>query len=208
MKTKKLKLLVNTAAAVLSILILLNACSKGGSSPTSPSTPSTPTTPTDPCAGKTITVTATATAADVCSGAKISVSASGSTGFTFSIDGGSFSATTDFSNVKAGDHTISAKDAAGCTQSAKVTVTQPAAGPLFAAVKNLIQLQCSSCHSGSGASAGRDWSIDCNVITNKALIKQRTVDGTPSFMPQSGKLSASDMKIITDWINAGGTYTN
>lgn len=208
MKTKKLKLLANAAAAMLSILILLNACSKGGSAPTSPTAPPTPTTPIDACAGKTITVSLSATVADACTGAKLSVTASGSTGFTYSIDGGSFDVSSDFSNVKAGDHTISAKDAAGCTQSAKITVTQTTAGPLFSAVKSLIQAQCTSCHSGAGASAGRDWSIDCNVITNKALIKQRTVDGTPSFMPQGGKLSVSDMKIITDWVNAGGRYSD
>lgn len=204
MKTIKLKLLVNATVALLSIIILLNACSKGGSAPTTPTTPPT----TDPCAGKTITVTGSATVADVCSGAKISVTASGSTGFTYSIDGGSFQASSDFSNVPSGDHTVAAKDGAGCTKTAKVTVSLIAAGPLYSAVKSLIQAQCVSCHSGAGASAGKDWSIDCNVITNKVLIKQRTVDGTPSFMPQGGKLSASDMKIITDWVNAGGRYSD
>ncbi len=206
MKTKKLKLFINAAAVLISIFILLNACSKGG---TSPSTPTPPTPPsTDPCAGKTITVTGSATVADACGGGKVSVSASGSTSFTYSIDGGAFGASSDFSGVTVGDHTISVKDGAGCTQSAKVTVTQVAAGPFFSAVKTLIQAQCVSCHSGAGASAGRDWSKDCQVIANKDLIKQRTVDGTPSFMPQGGKLSAADMKIITDWVNAGGRYSD
>lgn len=206
MKTKKLKLIANATVALLSIIILLNACSKGGSAPTTPSTPTPPS--TDPCAGKTITVSGSATVADACSGAKVSVTASGSTGFTYSIDGGSFQASSDFSNVVSGDHTIAAKDGAGCTQTAKVTVALTPAGPLFTAVKSLIQAQCSSCHSGAGASAGKDWSIDCNVIANKTLIKQRTVDGTPSFMPQGGKLGAADMKIITDWVNAGGRYSD
>jgi hypothetical protein len=205
MKTKQIKLCFNTAAVLISIFILLNACSKGGSSP---STPSTPNPPIDPCAGKTITVTGSATVADACSGAKVSVSASGSTSFTYTIDGGSFGNSSDFSDVKVGDHTISVKDGAGCIQSAKVTVTQIAAGPFYTAVKTLIQAQCVSCHSGAGASAGRDWSNDCQVIANKALIKQRTIDGTPSFMPQGGKLSAADMKIITDWVNAGGRYSD
>jgi hypothetical protein len=206
MKTKQLKPFINAAAVLISIFILLNACSKGG---TSPSTPTPPTPPSsDPCAGKTITVTGSATVADACGGAKVSISASGSTSFTYSIDGGAFGASSDFSGVTVGDHTISVKDGAGCTQSAKVTVTQIAAGPLYTAVKTLIQAQCVSCHSGAGASAGRDWSKDCQVVANKDLIKQRTVDGTPSFMPQGGKLSAADMKIITDWVNAGGRYSD
>jgi hypothetical protein len=204
MKMKQLKLFINASLVLMSIFILLNACSKGGNSPSTPTTPPV----TDPCAGKTITVTGSATLADACSGAKVSVSASGSTSFTYSIDGGSFGASSDFSNVTVGDHTISVKDGAGCTQSAKVTVTQIAAGPFFSAVKTLIQTQCVSCHSGAGASAGKDWSNDCLVIANKAIIKQRTVDGTPSFMPQGGKLSVSDMKIITDWVNAGGRYSD
>jgi hypothetical protein len=207
MKTKQLKLFINAAAVLISIFILFIACSKGGSSPTSPTTPPTPN-PSDPCAGKTITVTGSAKEADACGGAKVSVSASGSTSFTYSIDGGAFGASSDFTGVSVGDHTISVKDGAGCTQSAKVTVTQIAAGPFFSAVKTLIQAQCVSCHSGAGASAGRDWSKDCQVVANKDLIKQRTVDGTPSFMPQGGKLSASDMKIITDWVNAGGRYSD
>ena len=127
---------------------------------------------------------------------------------SFRSDNGSFNISSDFSNVSAGDHTISAKDEAGCIQSAKVTVTQIAAGPLFSSVKTLIQAQCLSCHSGAGASAGKDWSNDCLVIVNRALIKQRTVDGTPTFMPQGGKLSVADMKIITDWVNAGGRYSD
>jgi hypothetical protein len=204
MKMKQAKLFINASAVLISIFILLNACSKGGNTPSSPTTPPV----SDPCAGKTITVTGSATVADACSGAKVSVSASGSTSFTYSIDGGSFGASSDFSNVTAGDHTISVKDGAGCTQSAKVTVTQITAGPFFSAVKTLIQTQCVSCHSGAGASAGKDWSNDCLVIANKAIIKQRTVDGTPSFMPQGGKLSVADMKIITDWVNAGGRYSD
>ncbi len=204
MKMKQAKLFINASVVLMSIFILLNACSKGGNTPTSPTTPPV----SDPCAGKTITVTGSATVADACSGAKVSVSASGSTSFSYSIDGGSFGTSSDFSNVTVGDHTISVKDGAGCTQSAKVTVTQIAAGPFFSAVKTLIQTQCVSCHSGAGASAGKDWSNDCLVIANKAIIKQRTVDGTPSFMPQGGKLSVADMKIITDWVNAGGRYSD
>jgi hypothetical protein len=177
MKMKQLKLFINASLVLMSIFILLNACSKGGNSPSTPTTPPV----TDPCAGKTITVTGSATLVDACSGAKVSVSASGSTSFTYSIDGGSFGASSDFSNVTVGDHTISVKDGAGCTQSAKVTVTQIAAGPFFSAVKTLIQTQCVSCHSGAGASAGKDWSNDCLV---------------------------SDMKIITDWVNAGGRYSD
>ncbi|MBY0482028.1 MAG: cytochrome c [Chitinophagaceae bacterium] len=202
MKTKSFKSLLASTAGILTIVVVLYACSKGGD------TPATPPPAADPCAGKTVTVSGSATAADPCSGGKVSVTASGSTGFTYSIDGGVFQVSSDFSNATVGDHTVSVKDAGGCVQSAKVTVSKAASGPFFAAVRNLLNTNCISCHSGAGAAAGKDWTNDCIVISNKDKIKTRTVDGTPSFMPQGGKLSAADMKIITDWVNAGGRYSD
>lgn len=204
MKIISLKSSLVYVFSFMTIIMVLDACSKGGDTPTT--TPTTP--PTDPCVGKTITVSGTASATDPCSGSKISVSASGSTGFSYSIDGGTLQVSSDFSNVAVGDHTVTVKDAAGCSQSAKVTVTKTASGPFFAAVRNLMTNSCTSCHSGATPSAGKDFSNDCIVVTNKDKIKLRTIDGTPSFMPQGGKLSVANMKIITDWVNAGGRYSD
>lgn len=98
----------------LSALFLLAAlsCSKsGGDDP-----------PADPCAGKNIVVTATATDATAPGNGSITVTATGSTGFTFNINNGAFGSSATFSNLAAGDYTISAKDNAGCTRSTTVRV--------------------------------------------------------------------------------------
>jgi mono/diheme cytochrome c family protein len=186
-------------AGAASIIV---ACSKGGDSP-SPNPPSGNT-----CASKNITVTLAPTNAAGCTGGTVTVTAGGSTGFTYNIDGGTFQASNTFSNVAAGEHTIIAKDGEGCTKSATVTVTAAPSGVLFAAVKALINTNCVSCHAGAAAQGGISLSTDCNIINASARIKARAVDGNPSFMPQGGQLSATDKKKITDWITAGGKYTD
>ena len=80
------------------------------------------------------------------------------------------------------------------------------AGALFTDVKNLVAAKCQSCHNASNANGGINFDIECNIISNKARIKVRAVDqGT---MPQTGPLQQSDKDRISNWINAGGTYTN
>lgn len=79
-------------------------------------------------------------------------------------------------------------------------------GPLFTAVKTLMQQKCVSCHKTGFASGGIDFTTDCNIITSQARIKVRAVDqGT---MPPGGPLAQVDKDKITAWINAGGAITN
>ena len=166
------------------------------------------------CNGVNITVTAAPTNATPCASPNngtITVTAAGSTGLTYSINGTTFQASNVFSTIAPGNYTVTVKDANGCTKTANTTVGSVAAGPFFAAVKQLIQNNCISCHSGGAAGGGRDWSVDCNVVANQNLIKTRAVDqaGTATQMPQGGPaLSAADQKKITDWIAAGGKYTD
>lgn len=188
-------------AGTASIIV---ACSKGGDTPTG----SNPPPPTNSCANKNITVTLAATNAAGCTGGSVTATASGSTGFTYSIDGGAFQSSNVFSNVALGAHTIVARDGEGCTKSAAVTITSSPSGVLFAAVKAVMNANCVSCHSGGSAQGGISLGTDCNIINAAARIKARAVDGNPSFMPQGGQLSDADKKKITDWINAGGKYTD
>ena len=51
-----------------------------------------------------------------------------------------------------------------------------------------------------------NWQVDCNIVANKARIKVRAVD--ESSMPPGNPLSAADKKKITDWIAAGGAFTD
>ena len=81
-------------------------------------------------------------------------------------------------------------------------------GPLFSAVKNLMQANCESCHNNSIANGGMNWTSNCNIVANKDRIKVRAVDNNPTPMPPTGALSQADKDKITAWINAGGRLTD
>jgi uncharacterized membrane protein len=82
------------------------------------------------------------------------------------------------------------------------------AGPLFSAVKNLMQANCVSCHNTSLANGGMNWTVNCNIVANKDRVKARAVDNIPSPMPPTGPLPQSEKDKINAWINAGGRYTD
>lgn len=162
------------------------------------------------CTGVTITVNATTTNSAPCGSPSgtINATASGSTGFTYSINGTTFQASGNFTNVAAGNYTVTAKDANGCSATQSVIVGNDVAGPLFSAVKTLLQNNCVSCHNNAIQNGGMNWAVDCNIVANKDRIKARAVDNTPTAMPPTGPLSSSDKAIITNWIAAGGKYSD
>ena len=98
-------------------LLTINGC--GGKSDTPGPTP-------NPCTGITITVTATVT--NTTTGASvgaINATASGSSSFTYNINGGAFQASGSFTGLAAGTYSITAKNADGCTGSGTFTVNDP-----------------------------------------------------------------------------------
>ncbi len=69
----------------------------------------------------------------------VTVSASGgTTGYTYSIDGGAFGASATFSSLTAGPHTVTIRDANNCTVNVAVTITQPTALVLATSSVNAI----------------------------------------------------------------------
>jgi len=65
----------------------------------------------------------------------ITVTASGGTGArTFKLNNGNYQSSATFNNVSAGTHTVTTKDANGCTVSDNISITEPAATPLSANV--------------------------------------------------------------------------
>jgi len=169
------------------------------------------TNPTPSCTGVNIVVTASGTSAVPCNTpatGSITASATGSTGFTYSINGSTFQASGSFTSLAPGDYTVTARDANGCTGTAAVTITSAPAGPLFTAVRSLLNTNCVSCHNNSIANGGMNWTVDCNVVINKDRIKARAVDNNPSSMPPTGPLSQADKDKITAWINAGGRFSD
>ena len=165
----------------------------------------------NPCSGVTITVTPVITGNRPCepNNGSVTVTGSGGSGsYTFSLNGGAFQSSNLFTGLAASAITITAKDANGCTGSVNATVGNQSAGPLFLAVKNLLNNNCLSCHNNSVSEGGMNWSVDCNIVNFKDRISQRAVSGSPSAMPPTGLLPASEQAKITNWINAGGKFSN
>ena len=165
----------------------------------------------NPCAGVTITVSTVVVNNRPCEAANGSITATGSGGtgpYTYNINSGIFQSSNIFSGLAAAIHSISAKDANGCVGMVNATVSNMTEGPLFLAVKNLIQANCVSCHSNSVSNGGMNFQVDCNIVSFKDRINARAVNGNPSSMPPTGLLPASERAKITDWINAGGRFTD
>jgi hypothetical protein len=163
------------------------------------------------CTGVNIAVSGTTTANIPCIGSgtgSITVTNTGGAApFTYSLNAGAFQSSNLFSNVSSGTHSVVVKDANGCTGSANIIVNDVPQGPLFSAVRAMMQTNCilSGCHADSQTPIFSD---PCAIITNKFKIKARAVDSDPSPMPPTGLLPASERQKITDWLNAGGQFNN
>jgi hypothetical protein len=110
------KLTVTTLAILVIATLTFVACSKGGGGTT---------TPTNPCASKTIVVTGTTTptSTPTAINGSITATASGSSGFTYSLNGGTAQASGAFTGLGAGSYSVTAKDADGCTGTQTFSVT-------------------------------------------------------------------------------------
>lgn len=168
------------------------------------------------CSGVTITITTAVVNTTPCvtpaANGSITVTATGSTGFTYNINGGAYQAGNVFSNVSAATHLIGVKDANGCTATKSTTVGVVTSGPLFAAVRTLITNRCSGsgCHINGGNAAGYNFDPDCNIVSKWSQINGATVTYTLKKMPISPQalFTAAEKAIITNWVNAGHRYTD
>ena len=165
------------------------------------------------CTSSCPTITFTATKVDVLpcpsTNGSITVSASGGTApYTYSKDGGStYQSSNVLSNLTANNYSITVKDVNGCTSTAQsFTVGTQAPGTYFTQVKSIVASYCRSCHGNSG---GCNLSTDCNIVSYASRINARCVtQATSNPMPPSGALNTTLRGQITNWINAGGRYTD
>ncbi len=164
----------------------------------------------NPC--PTITVIANTLGSDKCTNnnGSITINASGSTGFMYNLNGGTFQTSNVFNTLGTGNYNIVVRDNNGCTNNATAQVPVKVAGPQFTNVKSIMTANCSfsGCHGGANPQNGIDFNDDCTIVSKSARIKARAVDGNPSIMPASGSISASDKQKIIDWINGGGQHSN
>lgn len=168
----------------------------------------------NPCTNTNITITSAIVNVVPCSttanNGKITVTASGSSGYTYNINGGAYQASNIFSNLAAGTYTVGVKDLNGCTKTASAVVGTAARGPLFAEVRTLITNRCggSSCHMNGGNKAGYNFDNDCSIVTAWSAIRSSCVTSNSMPNPPQPQLTAAEKQKITDWINAGHTYGN
>ena len=173
-------------------------------------------TATSACANTTIVITAAIVNTTPCvtpaNNGSITVTATGSTGFTYNINGGAYQTSNVFASLNAGNFLLGVKDANGCTQTKSVTIAVIAPGSLFAQVRTLITTRCggSSCHMNGGSKAGYNFDTDCNIVTKWSQINGSCVTGTLKKMPISPQpnLTTAEKQLITNWVNAGHRYTD
>jgi hypothetical protein len=172
-------------------------------------------TATNPCANINITITTAIVNNTPCvtpATGKITVTATGSTGFTYNINGGAYQTSNVFSTLAAGTYTVGVKDANGCTKTAAATVGNTASGPLFAQMRTLITTRCagSGCHMNGDAKKGYNFDNDCSIVTSWSQINQTCVTYTMTRMPINPQpiLTAAEKLKITNWITAGHRYTD
>jgi hypothetical protein len=178
---------------------LFSSCKKSDSTP-----PPVP----DPCqsitiapvAGKTNTITGQSLGT-------ITVTSPIGSGYVYSIGSTTpFQPSVNFFSLPAGNYTLTAKNADGCTGTVAVAINSY--GAKYFAVRTIINGYCGPCHLNGAVSGGKNWDTDDAVVASWDRIKARTVDGTPSFMPQGGQLTTIDKQKITDWVNAGHKITD
>lgn len=173
-------------------------------------------TATSPCTSV-ITITPTIVNTTPCitpaNNGSITVVATGSTGFTYNINGGAYQASNSFAGLNAGNYLIGVKDVNGCINTKSVTVGIVPQGLTFAPVRNLITTRCSSgtgCHMNGGTAAGYNFDNDCSIVTYWNQINGACVTYSLKKMPISPQalLTTAEKQLITNWVNAGHRYTD
>jgi large repetitive protein len=159
----------------------------------------------------TITIGTTIVGSELCAPAnvgQITVNASGSTGFMYKIGTNAYQPSNIFPGLIAGPYTVSVRDANGCENTSNATVANLPQGPLFTSVKAVLAANCalSGCHAGASPQSGHNFADNCTIVIQKDRINARAV--VVGTMPPTGAISAADKQKITDWINAGGKYSN
>jgi hypothetical protein len=173
-------------------------------------------TATSPCTSTTINLTAAVVNTTPCvtpaNNGSITLTATGSTGFTYNINGGAYQSSNVFASQNAGTFLVGVKDVNGCTKTLSVVIGVVAKGPLFTNVRSLITTRCSGsgCHMNGTTTSGYNFDADCSIVTKWSQINGSCVTYTLKKMPISPQaiLTAAEKLIITNWVNAGHKYTD
>ncbi|WP_029035220.1 LamG-like jellyroll fold domain-containing protein [Salinimicrobium terrae] len=166
-----------------------------------------------------LTLTASTTTAVSCNGgtdgsAMVGTVSGGNSGYTYSINNGSFSTNTTFNNLAAGDHVITVKDSKGCEVSETVTVTEPAVLTLTASTTTAV-----SCNGGtdgtatagtvSGGNSGYTFSINNGAFSTSKTFSNLAAGDHVITVKDSKGCEATETVTVTepDILNLTGSTT-
>lgn len=133
----------------------------------------------------------------------IAASVTGGTGdYQFSLNGGAFQSSTDFTNLAAGEYEVTVMDSDGCTTTQTSTLTSSIS--LVADIMPIINTNCaiSGCHGNSRSPL---MNTPEEVIDAAARIRVRALglDDGRQPMPPSGFISQELQDQIDCWVNDG-----
>jgi copper chaperone CopZ len=116
--------------------------------------------------------------------------------YSFILNGGAPQSNPLFTNLAAGQYTLLAKDADGCSVQKTVSILT---GQVFSTIKSIINTNCatSSCHGGS---ISPDFRNNQNIQNNASKIANLTASGS---MPPLGSLSTDEVQTIACWVKDG-----
>lgn len=124
--------------------------------------------------------------------------------YEYKLGSGAFGSSANFSSLKAGNYTITVKDASNCSITINETVASNTGVSYLTQIKPILETNCikSGCHNGDNG-ADRNWSVFANVQAKAQQIKQRTgnksmpADIAPTGLPQA------QIDLIACWVDEG-----
>ncbi|MCW5912807.1 MAG: SprB repeat-containing protein [Cyclobacteriaceae bacterium] len=123
--------------------------------------------------------------------------------YEYKIGTGAFASTNVFSNLKAGNYTITVQDDANCSITINEAVASNTTISYTTDIAPIIQVNCikSGCHNGDNG-ADKNWSVFSNVKEKALAIKARTGDRS---MPQDSPnaLTQAQIDMIACWVDSG-----
>lgn len=127
----------------------------------------------------------------------------GSPPYQYKLGTGSFGSSNSFSQLKAGNYTITVQDNSNCSITVNGVVANNTTISFQTQINTILAANCatSGCHNGDNG-ANRNWTVFSNVQTNAANIKSRTGARTMP-PPGSPQLTQSQIDLIACWVDAG-----